>query len=77
MKEYRALLACQEEDAVELLSENFLSASQYASAQNPVATTWLITFDEIRYQHTLAVDYLLFVACIEGTAVPIVVLPSA
>ncbi|KAL2819200.1 P-loop containing nucleoside triphosphate hydrolase protein [Aspergillus granulosus] len=73
---YLALLEAQEQDAVELLSEDFRDPGRYKDIQNPVITTWLISFNQIQHQNQLAVDYLSFMACINPRNIPERLLPS-
>ncbi|KAF5003848.1 hypothetical protein F66182_16091, partial [Fusarium sp. NRRL 66182] len=47
---YLALLQEQEQDAIELLSEDFRDPGRYKDIQNPVITTWLISFKQIQLQ---------------------------
>ena len=44
---YLSLLSEQEEDVIDLLSEDFEDHGRYQSVKNPVATTWLISFEQI------------------------------
>ncbi|KAH9220074.1 hypothetical protein DL95DRAFT_404095 [Leptodontidium sp. 2 PMI_412] len=67
---YLSLLANQEEQAIELLSENFEDDSRYRSIKNPVTTTWLISFEQIRLYDPLAAEYLSFMACVDSKDVP-------
>jgi nucleoside phosphorylase/tetratricopeptide (TPR) repeat protein len=62
---YLALLQEQEQGAVKLLSEDFRDPGRYKDIQNPVITTWLISFKQIQLQDQLAADYLSFIACID------------
>ncbi|KAL2849950.1 hypothetical protein BJY01DRAFT_245746 [Aspergillus pseudoustus] len=62
LSDYLSLLANQEADTVELLSENFEDDGRYSEIQNPVITTWLIFFDQVRQVNKLAVEYLSFMA---------------
>ncbi|KAF7173406.1 hypothetical protein CNMCM6106_007488 [Aspergillus hiratsukae] len=61
---YLALLQEQEQGAVELLSEDFRDPGRYKDIQNPVITTWLISFKQVQRQDQSAADYLSFMACI-------------
>jgi hypothetical protein len=45
--DYLSLLAKQEEDVIDLLSEDFEDDRRYRDVKNPVATTWLISFEQI------------------------------
>jgi tetratricopeptide (TPR) repeat protein len=73
---YLKLLSEQEEEVVELLSENFEDEERYPDIKNPVAMTFLISFDYIRGQDALAAEYLSFVACISPKDVPLSLLPQ-
>lgn len=73
--DYLSLLAEQEENVIDLLSEEFEDEWRYSSVKNPVATTWLISFEQIRRRDLLAADYLSFMACIERLDIPQSLLP--
>ncbi|EED15621.1 kinesin light chain, putative [Talaromyces stipitatus ATCC 10500] len=73
---YLALLQEHEQDAVEVLSEDFRDPGRYNDIQNPVITTWLISFQQIQYQDPLAADYLSFIACIDPRNIPQSILPQ-
>jgi nucleoside phosphorylase/tetratricopeptide (TPR) repeat protein len=73
---YLSLLQEQEQDAVELLSEDFRDPGRYKDIQNPVITTWLISFKQIQHQDQLATDYLSFMACIDPRNIPQSFLPQ-
>ncbi|KAL9086368.1 MAG: hypothetical protein Q9165_007154 [Trypethelium subeluteriae] len=77
---YLGLLAEQEEDKIELLSENFEDEGRYRDIKNPVAATWLISFERMRDSDNdsdrLAADYLSFMACVEPTDIPQSMLPT-
>ncbi|KAE8413586.1 hypothetical protein BDV36DRAFT_27700 [Aspergillus pseudocaelatus] len=72
---YLALLQEQEQDAIELLSEDFRDPGRYRDIQNPVISTWLISFKQIQHQDQLAADYLSFMACIDPRNIPQSLLP--
>ncbi|KAE8327612.1 hypothetical protein BDV39DRAFT_175364 [Aspergillus sergii] len=72
---YLTLLQEEEDDAVELLSEDFRDPGRYKDIQNPVITTWLISFKQIQHQDQLAADYLSFMACINPRNIPHSLLP--
>src|SRR6266516_113168 len=74
--EYLSLLEEQEEDVIDLLSEEFEDEGRYRNVKNPVATTWLISFEQIRQRDPLAADYLSFMACIDPKDGPQSLLPS-
>ena len=74
---YVQLLDGQAQDIIDLLSQEFEDEGRYKSTRNPVATTWLTSFDQIRRLNTLAFDYLAFMACVHPKDIPISLLPIA
>ncbi|KAI9776224.1 MAG: hypothetical protein M1816_005406, partial [Peltula sp. TS41687] len=77
LSNYLSLLKSQEQDALELLSKEFEDDWRDRNAKNPVATTWLISFDHIRQLDPLAAEYLSFMSCIDPRDIPQSVLPPA
>ncbi|OQE40897.1 hypothetical protein PENCOP_c005G06057 [Penicillium coprophilum] len=75
LSDYLSLLKDREIDAAELLSEEFQDDGRYAETQNPVLTTWLISFQQIQDLDKLAADYLSFIACINPRDIPQSILP--
>jgi tetratricopeptide (TPR) repeat protein len=73
--DYLSLLADQEEDVIDLLSEEFEDDGRYRNVKNPVATTWLISFEQIRQRDGLAAEYLSFMCCIDSKDIPQSFLP--
>jgi tetratricopeptide (TPR) repeat protein len=75
------LLLEDKEEVIELLSKDFEDDSRYRDdgsyfrRKNPVATTWLISFKQIRLRDPLAADYLSFMACVDSKNVPQSLLP--
>ncbi|KAL9080970.1 MAG: hypothetical protein Q9157_000380 [Trypethelium eluteriae] len=76
LADYLSLLREQEEAVIELLSEAFEDDWRYPWMKNPVATTWLISFEQIRRRDALAADYLSFIACIDRKDIPQSLLPA-
>ncbi|OCL11362.1 HET-domain-containing protein [Glonium stellatum] len=74
--DYLSLLAEQEKEVIDLLSEEFEDDGRYRDIKNPIATTWLISFDQIQRRDRLAADYLSFMACIEPKDIPQSLLPA-
>lgn len=74
---YLELLQEKEPEIVDLLSEDFSDAGRYEDIQNPVITTWLISFEQIQRQDQLAADFLSFMACINPRNIPYSLLPSS
>jgi hypothetical protein len=77
IQDYLDLLDDTEENVVDLLSEDFGDEGRYREAQNPVASTWLISFERIRIHHPQAADYLSSMSCINEKNIPQSVLPEA
>lgn len=77
LSDYLSLLKEQEEEVVELLSEDFEDMGRYNGAKNPVAITWLLSFEQMRSQNLLAAEYLSFMACVDTKAIPVTLLPPA
>ncbi|PLB41722.1 uncharacterized protein BDW47DRAFT_115022 [Aspergillus candidus] len=76
LKDYSLLLNEQEHVKVELLSQDFEDDYRYEETQNPVATTWLISFEQIRRSNLLAEEYLSHIACINHRDIPLSLLPQ-
>jgi len=77
LAEYLSLLEDQEQNVVELLSEDFEDEGRYRDIKNPVATTWLISFEHIKHLDPLAADYLSFMSCVDFKDIPQSLLPRA
>ena len=77
LADYLSLLEDQEEEVVDLLSEDFEDDGRYHNVKNPVATTWLISFEQIRCRDPLAAEFLSFMACVDPKDVPRSLLPPS
>ena len=77
LSEYLSLLDSTEGDAIEILREDFEDGDRYGDLMNPIATTWLISFEGIQRHDPLAADYLCFMSCLVPKAVPQFLLPPA
>ena len=75
IREYLSLLRSTEQDSVSLLSREFRDNTRYRNSKNAVATTWLISFDQIRQSDSFAAHLLSFMPCIENKAIPRSILP--
>ncbi|KAH0534097.1 hypothetical protein FGG08_007306 [Glutinoglossum americanum] len=73
---YIALYENGQDEVIELLSEDFEDQGRYKDTKNPIATTWLISFNQISLQDPLAADYLSFMSCIAPQRIPESLLPS-
>ena len=77
VKDYLSLLDSQEEEVIEILSEDFEDEGRYCDLNNPIATTWLISFERIRIREPLAAEYLSFMSCLDPKGIPRSLLPPA
>ncbi|KAK2925138.1 hypothetical protein FoTM2_015417 [Fusarium oxysporum f. sp. vasinfectum] len=75
VKEYLHLLQNTEQDMVELLSCGFRDSTHYDSSQGAVATTWIVSFKQIRAVHEDAATILSIIAYLEPKAIPRALLP--
>ena len=73
---YLTLLRSTEQGAVNLLSGEFHDHTRYAGSQNAVATTWLVSFEQIRKSDPNAAELLSFLSCIEPKGIPQSILPK-
>jgi hypothetical protein len=71
LADYLSLFVDQEEEVLDLLSEEFEDDGR----KNPVAMTWLISFERIRQRDPLVAEFLSFMACIDPKGVPLSLLP--
>jgi hypothetical protein len=77
-RRYLELLNDTEEEAIALLSKDLSNDEQrYRKGQNPVASTWLISFTQIRKQHPWAAELLAFTSCLGEKNIPSSLLPEA
>jgi hypothetical protein len=74
--DYLTLLRGAEEDMVGAMSREFHDSTRYPGSQNAVATTWLVSFDQIRKTEKPAAELLSFISQIESKAIPRSILPS-
>ncbi|KAJ4294113.1 hypothetical protein N0V90_007803 [Kalmusia sp. IMI 367209] len=73
--DYLVLVGCQEQEIVELLTEEFENDARYPEIKKSVATTWLISFRQIQQNDPLAANYMSFMACVDHKDVPQLLLP--
>jgi hypothetical protein len=74
---YMSLWKEKELDVIDLLSEDFEDGGRYQNVKNPIATTWFISFEQIRRLNPLAAEYLSFMCCIDPRDIPPSLLPPA
>ncbi|KAL2827679.1 hypothetical protein BJY01DRAFT_255622 [Aspergillus pseudoustus] len=72
LSDYLELLDEQESKVIELLSADF--TEEYGQA-NPVAGTWLVTFQQIQQSDPSAAEYLSLMACVNSHNIPRAFLP--
>ena len=75
--EYLSLFKGTEEHIIEVLSKDFTDEGRYKESKNPIATTWLISFEHIWRYNQQAAELLSFMACLEPTNIPRRLLPPA
>ncbi|KAL8366598.1 hypothetical protein RB595_010452 [Gaeumannomyces hyphopodioides] len=73
--EYLTLLRGTDQNAASLISHEFHDKTRHKGSRNAVATTWLVSFDQIRKSNRTAADLLSFLSCIEPKAIPQSILP--
>jgi tetratricopeptide (TPR) repeat protein len=74
VSEYRSLFQHPGLEA-ELFRERFDDPNRYQDMDNTIATTWHISFNQLRKHHPLAAKYLSFMACIDRFNIPQSLLP--
>ncbi|KAI4940761.1 hypothetical protein J4E91_011248, partial [Alternaria rosae] len=74
---YLRLLHRTEKDLVRLMSKEFRDDTRYKQSANAVATTWVVSFSQIREHDVAAADLLAFISCVEWKAIPRSLLPEA
>ncbi|KAI0798783.1 P-loop containing nucleoside triphosphate hydrolase protein [Xylaria sp. FL0064] len=75
----RYLSYCDSSDKtlIQLLSKDFEDRGRYKTAgSNPIATTWLITFEHIQRDYPIAASYLKFICFMAEKDIPVSLLPS-
>lgn len=75
--EYLELCESEREDMIDLLGRDFDDPHRYKEIQNPVATTWLISFHHISKHDQLAAEYLKFMSLLAEKDIPKSLLPTA
>ncbi|KAH8588542.1 hypothetical protein B0O99DRAFT_746711 [Bisporella sp. PMI_857] len=75
--EYLKIYNESSSNVIKLLSKDFEDIRRYPGMKNPVATTWLISFQQIQDRNPLAADYMAFMSCIKEQDIPRDLLPPA
>ncbi|KAL6890372.1 hypothetical protein GGI43DRAFT_430563 [Trichoderma evansii] len=68
--DYLELCESEPKDMVSLLSKDFEDRHRYGEIQNPVATTWLISFSQVLHSDPLAAEYLKFMSILAEKDIP-------
>ena len=76
IEQYLQLLRETERDMVSLLTRNFRDDTRYTGSENAVATTWVVSFDQIQKSDRVATELLMFMGCVEPKAIPLSILPN-
>lgn len=77
LETYLTLLGEQEDTMIKLLSEEFEDGYRYTESKNPVAVTWMISFQQVKSSSKMAADILSFIACIDNRDIPLSLLPPS
>jgi hypothetical protein len=72
---YLSLLRKTQKEAIGLLSREFPDPNRYEASRHAVATTWLVSFEQIRRDDKPAADLLSLMSQIEPRAIPQSLLP--
>jgi len=75
--EYLRIYEESSDNVIKLLSKDVEDIRRYPGMKNPVATTWLISFQQIQDRNPLAADYMTFISCIKEQDIPLDLLPLA
>jgi tetratricopeptide (TPR) repeat protein len=73
---YLRLLRHTEQDTISLMSKEFRDQTRYKGSANAVASTWVVSFSQLRERDAVAADLLAFISCIEWKAIPQSLLPK-
>ncbi|CAN9190941.1 unnamed protein product [Alternaria alternata] len=74
---YLRLLRHTEQDTISLMSKEFRDQTRYKGSANAVASTWVVSFSQLRERDVVAADLLAFMSCIEWKVIPQSLLPRA
>ncbi|KAI1733990.1 hypothetical protein F4680DRAFT_439697 [Xylaria scruposa] len=80
VSQYLELFETSDDNMMDLLSLNFedrFRYRQHAKYQNPIATTWLVSFERISQRNPQAISYLKFISLLAEKAIPLSLLPVA
>ena len=75
ISEYLQVYSHSETSRTELLTEDFTDPARDDDAQNPIVSTYAVSFDQINRSNPVAADLLSYMACLDDQAVPKSLLP--
>ncbi|KAK1623460.1 hypothetical protein BDP81DRAFT_331962, partial [Colletotrichum phormii] len=75
VKKYLELLQGTEQHLVSIMSLEFRDSTRYASLENAIARTWMVSFDQIQSTDAAAGRLLCFISRIEPKLIPQSILP--
>ncbi|KAF2647204.1 TPR-like protein [Lophiostoma macrostomum CBS 122681] len=76
LSDYISCYKASEQEATKLLSKEFEDQGRYREMKNPMATTWYVSFEQIRKHNELAAGHLSFMACTANNDIPASMLPA-
>ena len=75
VEKYLQLYRQSDSTKIQLLSNNFEDEERHALSKNPIATTWSVSFENIRKHDPQAADLLSFISMLANEGVPEFLLP--
>ncbi|KAF6840565.1 phosphorylase superfamily protein [Colletotrichum musicola] len=72
---YLQLLQGTEQTLISTISRDFRDSTRYPNSPNAIATTWLVSFEQIQHTDSHAADLLYFISRIESKSIPRSILP--
>ncbi|KAK7954370.1 phosphorylase superfamily protein [Apiospora saccharicola] len=73
---YLEYCTSSDQTMIKMLSKDFDDQDRYQAIRNPVATTWLISFEQISRDDALAADCLRCICYFEEKDIPVTLLPT-
>jgi tetratricopeptide (TPR) repeat protein len=73
--EYLRIYEESSDNIIKLLSNDFEDTRRYRDMKNPVATTWLMSFEQIQVRDPKAAECMAFISCIKEQDIPRELLP--
>ncbi|KAH7029852.1 putative kinesin light chain [Microdochium trichocladiopsis] len=73
---YLGYCTSSDQTTIKLLSKDFDAQDRYEASQNPVATTWLISFEQVALDSPLAARYLRSICYFEEKDIPLALLAA-